>query len=310
MLTVSFSFARVLVFELVAETMLVLCFALLLWGIAAYECARDADFCGNASFGAKLALSLSSVRLSTDSIFGWQARTPSTTAEVLVLVAEGWLHWLLLTIAGSVIVARALLPHKQLVFSHTAVIDTDKELVVRLTLVRHGVVLLQPSYRMQSLNTMGVYQDLPMKGIASGHAILPPTCLTIRHVIDADSPLHSSNEAKRCISAVLLSVTATDAASGAPVYAAISYINPDCPHPSISSQNVPKLSWGAKFMDMLDIAGDGTIMCNMDNLSRVVSNEASGASSTLSSAVARTSNAVAATISEAKVVPGGGDELV
>ena len=51
-----------------------------------------------------------------------------------------WLHWLLLGVAGAVVVSRALLPHKQVVFAHSATIDTDKELAIRLTLVRHGTV--------------------------------------------------------------------------------------------------------------------------------------------------------------------------
>ena len=41
--------------------------------------------------------------------------------------------------------------------------------------------------------------DLPMKGIQAGHCWVPHTCLTIRHVIDRDSPLHSSNRGKEGI---------------------------------------------------------------------------------------------------------------
>ena len=76
------------------------------------------------------------MRISSDSIFGWKEREPSTGPEVFVLVVGGWLHWLLLNVAGAIIVSRALLPHRQVVFAHTATIDTDKELAIRLTLGR------------------------------------------------------------------------------------------------------------------------------------------------------------------------------
>ena len=95
--------------------------------------------------------------------------------------------------------------------------------MIRLTTVRQGVQLLQPSIRLQSSDIMGVCEhdrlqapflsglcsshrrctmadaDLPMKGIQAGHCWVPHTCLTIRHVIDRDSPLHSSNRGKEGI---------------------------------------------------------------------------------------------------------------
>ena len=106
-LTVSMSVSRVLLLEVLVEAGIILAFALLLWLLAMAEGPS-----GHSSFGSKLALSLSSVRLNTDSIFGWKERPASSPAEV-VLVAEGWLHWLLLNVAGAVIVARALLPDRQ-----------------------------------------------------------------------------------------------------------------------------------------------------------------------------------------------------
>ena len=136
-LTVSMSVSRVLLLEVLVEAGIILAFALLLWLLAMAEGPS-----GHSSFGSKLALSLSSVRLNTDSIFGWKERPASSPAEVLVLVAEGWLHWLLLNVAGAVIVARALLPHRQMTFARTAIVDTDKELILRVTLVRQGAVLI------------------------------------------------------------------------------------------------------------------------------------------------------------------------
>ena len=117
------AFKHVIMLELLVETLIIVVFALLLWALAQAQC--DGEDCAHSGFQHKLALSLSSVRLSSDSIFGWQERTPSTAAEVTLLVAEGWIHWLLLNVAGAIIVARALLPHKQLAFAHTCAVDTD-----------------------------------------------------------------------------------------------------------------------------------------------------------------------------------------
>ena len=109
------------------------------------------------------------MRLNTDSIFGFKPRPVSSGTEIMVLVIEGWFHWLLLQIAGAIIVSRALLPHRQMVFAHACVADTDKELTVRLTLVRHGVALMQPSIRLQICDNTGTYKELPIKGIVGGH---------------------------------------------------------------------------------------------------------------------------------------------
>ena len=311
-LTVSMSVSRVLLLEVLVEAGIILAFALLLWLLAMAEGPS-----GHSSFGSKLALSLSSVRLNTDSIFGWKERPASSPAEVAVLVAEGWLHWLLLNVAGAVIVARALLPHRQMTFAHTAIVDTDKELIIRVTLVRQGAVLMQPSIRLQCSDIMGRYQDLSKGALSEGHTVLPQTCLTLRHVIDESSPLHTCNGGRTNICAVLCSITAIDGVSGAPVHAAIAYVSPSAAagDPSIlpGIETKPKLCWDAKFKDMLDFAKDGTVLVNLDNMSRVVSNRNSACSPTLASATweaAQTAEQAARKevmkqATSAKVVPGG-----
>ena len=311
-LTVSMSVSRVLLLEVLVEAGIILAFALLLWLLAMAEGPS-----GHSSFGSKLALSLSSVRLNTDSIFGWKERPASSPAEVAVLVAEGWLHWLLLNVAGAVIVARALLPHRQMTFAHTAIVDTDKELIIRVTLVRQGAVLMQPSIRLQCSDIMGRYQDLSKGALSEGHTVLPQTCLTLRHVIDESSPLHTCNGGRSNICAVLCSITAIDGVSGAPVHAAIAYVSPSAAagDPSIlpGIETKPKLCWDAKFKDMLDFAKDGTVLVNLDNMSRVVSNRSSACSSTLASANWEAAQAaeqaarkqVMKQATSAKVVPGG-----
>ena len=311
-LTVSMSVSRVLLLEVLVEAGIILAFALLLWLLAMAEGPS-----GHSGFGSKLALSLSSVRLNTDSIFGWKERPASSPAEVAVLVAEGWLHWLLLNVAGAVIVARALLPHRQMTFAHTAIVDTDKELIIRVTLVRQGAVLMQPSIRLQCSDIMGRYQDLSKGTLSEGHTVLPQTCLTLRHVIDESSPLHTCNGGRSNICAVLCSITAIDGVSGAPVHAAVAYVSPSAAagDPSIlpGIETKPKLCWDAKFKDMLDFAKDGTVLVNLDNMSRVVSNRNSACSSTLASATweaAQTAEQAARKevmkqATSAKVVPGG-----
>ena len=107
---------RVLYLELAVETVVIVAFAVVLWLLAIAEKQEGADAAGPewTSFSTKLALSLSSVRLNTDSIFGFKPRPVSSGTEIMVLVIEGWFHWLLLQVAGAIIVSRALLPHRQM----------------------------------------------------------------------------------------------------------------------------------------------------------------------------------------------------
>ena len=74
-----------------------------------------------------------------------------------------------------------------------------------------------------------------------------------------------------------------------------------------------RTGWDAKFKDMLDFAKDGTVLVNLDNMSRVVSNRSSACSSTLASATWEAAQAaeqaarkeVMKQATSAKVVPGG-----
>ena len=59
--------------------------------------------------------------------------------------------------AGAIIVARALVPHKQLAFAHSATIIEDDELVLRLTAVRKGVMLVQPTIKLQCSDRYGSF---------------------------------------------------------------------------------------------------------------------------------------------------------
>ena len=69
------------------------------------------------------------MRLSTDSIFGWEGRRASSGIEVAILALQGWFHWILLSVAGAVIVARALKPLRQVIFAPDACLS-DRDLSV------------------------------------------------------------------------------------------------------------------------------------------------------------------------------------
>lgn len=82
-------------------------------------------------FRRKALLCLTTVRLSTDSVFGWEESTPSKDYEILLLTMEGWIHWLLLNVFSAVIVARALHPQRGLVFAPDIVVN-DTDLCIRV----------------------------------------------------------------------------------------------------------------------------------------------------------------------------------
>ena len=81
-------------------------------------------------------LALTTVRLSTDKIFGWQPTKASTPLEITVLAIYGWIHWLLLSVASALIVARALRPARSGIFSPDSVVNDDSLQVRRCVLVR------------------------------------------------------------------------------------------------------------------------------------------------------------------------------
>ena len=68
-------------------------------------------------WGQKLLLCTASMRLNSDTIYGFNPSAPSTNAEIIVLSIACWFHWVMLTINAAIVVARALLPIQQLVFA-------------------------------------------------------------------------------------------------------------------------------------------------------------------------------------------------
>ena len=134
LLTEELSIWAVLRLEIALEVLLIVVFALLLTVVSVAEHgARDGVLRD------EFLSSLTSVRLSTDSIFGWQARSASSGYEVFVLAIQGWTHWLLLSVAGAVIVARALRPLQRVVFNPDCIL-ADDEVNVRLQIIRPAEV--------------------------------------------------------------------------------------------------------------------------------------------------------------------------
>jgi hypothetical protein len=130
-------------------------------------------------------LSLATVRIASDSIFGWQERTPSSKPEVCVLALLGWCHWLLLSVAGAVIVARALKPLQQVAFAPDCVWGAD-DLSFRLVLIRRSVILYDLQVRIQAFAGGRIF-DLPLTNGSTGYArwtgVFP---LTFKHALDED----------------------------------------------------------------------------------------------------------------------------
>jgi hypothetical protein len=227
LLTVDLPVSRLLLLEVALEACVLVSFAATL---CAVDIAEQSTEGGAEKPGAllreKLLLSLTAVRLSTDSIFGWAARAPSSGAEIFVLAALGWCHWLLLSVAGAVIVARALRPLRQVVFSPDCVLTAD-ELVVRMHVIRReSVTLYNPHLTLVLVAGDGRQFNLPLPNdvtnVARWTAALP---LNIRHVIDEKSPLHPSRGMVDHIMHVRVAVSATDGV-GLPVNASMVYYSP------------------------------------------------------------------------------------
>ena len=224
LLTEELSIWAVLRLEIVLEVLLIMGFALLLTVVSVVE----HGVLGDGVLRDKFLLSLTSVRLSTDSIFGWQARSASSGFEVFVLAVQGWTHWLLLSVAGAVIVARALRPLQQVVFNPDCIL-TDDEVNVRLQIIRPAKVdLLNVTINLQVFVTGGRVHQLSLtNGIEGYGAWFGYAPMNIRHKIDSNSPLRDDYPGgKQGIYFIRVSLSATDS-NGNPVNAFATYYHPD-----------------------------------------------------------------------------------
>jgi len=225
LLTEDLSMWAVLRLEIALEVLVIVGFAILLT-LASLAEAGGPDV--GDIFRGKMLLSLTSVRLSTDSIFGWQSKSASSGLEVAILAVQGWVHWLLLSLAGAVIVARALRPLQQVVFNPDCIL-TDDEVALRLQIIRPGKVeLVNVHINLQVFVNGGRCHQLPLTNGISGYAAWFGTApMNIRHVIDENSPLRADYPGgKLGIYFIRVSLSATDS-NGNPVSAFASYYHPD-----------------------------------------------------------------------------------
>lgn len=211
MLTVDLSIYRVLLLEILAEAVLILCIAVMLLSISVLDGSAGRSSGPSDLVGQKLLIALTSVRLNTDSIFGWNAQPKSTGWEIFVLAIGGWLHWLLLNVAGAVIVTRALAPQRQLIFSPDCILR-DTELCLRIQLLRYtSSTLHNINISLQFFDRQGRCHQLSLRNNLSGY-----TCWTsamtinVVHKIDEQSPLCPTNPDYAGVNMVRVAVSAVD----------------------------------------------------------------------------------------------------
>ena len=109
---------------------------------------------------------------------------------VIILIMQGWIHFLWACVASSLIIVKALVPMQQVAFSHHAVL-TENELVVRIRLLRPlTTVLVRPEIKMDVCVTSGSFVKLPIIGGGSYAKWSGNPVITIRHTVNEDSPFY------------------------------------------------------------------------------------------------------------------------
>lgn len=113
-----------------------------------------------------------------------------TVQGVIILIIQGWLHFLWICVASSLIIVKALVPMQQVAFSHHAVL-TENELVVRIRLLRpRTTVLVRPEIKLDACLTSGTFVKLTLVGGGSYAKWSGNPVITIRHKVEEDSPFY------------------------------------------------------------------------------------------------------------------------
>jgi hypothetical protein len=178
--------------EIALETFLIVACGAALTAVALAE-GKSGDA---ASFRGKILVSLTTVRLASDSVYGWQVSDPSSPAEIFVLACFGWGHWLLVTIASALIVARALRPQKSLVLAPDMVVTPNGAVQIRFMVVRGGGhsmegMLYEVEITVQAWDDYGALHDVPL--VRNKYAVAVPfDIITIRHLATGDSPFNKN----------------------------------------------------------------------------------------------------------------------
>jgi hypothetical protein len=185
MLTNEISWPTLLLTELAVEALLIVLFGVL--------CAVAS---GAGSYGEKIMLTLTTVRISSDSLFGWMPKPQSSAVEVLLLATCSWLHWLWLSVATAIIVYRALRPQRQIMFSPVCLIDEKaSQVTIQLQLLRPNKVMLKDVQWQCMCMAGGSF--VPLKLVTAGHPLMWfPGSYNVRHNIDEESPFHQTKLAE------------------------------------------------------------------------------------------------------------------
>ena len=267
-LTTELSWTKLLVMEVAAEVLLVLGFTVMLYAAAAAArgdaaAEEDGALSGGDLFMSKLLLAFSTVRISSDAIFGWNARDESSAVEVSLVALLGWMHWLLLSLMSSLIVARALKPQQQLAFAPDCVVGLNTWAGQRILELSVRCMVLRPWYLKSlqnvelklSMNVGGVITTLPLKGGISGIPFIANTRLPIvlRHVVDESSPIVHMIRGGLGNMTVLAHIGAEDM-SGHRMSQAVAYLH--CESPLVAKRfaqgfAAQKILFGAKYRDQI-----------------------------------------------------------
>ena len=233
-------------------------------------------------FKDNLLLALTTVRLSTDKIFGWQPTTASSPLEVCVLALYGWTHWLMLSIASALIVARALRPARSGLFSPDCVVNDDS-VQVRFMVLRNQMqdgmgFLYNMEFTMQGMTVGGQTVDMPL--IRNKYALWRNgnNIITLRHSVKDDkSPFNDGYPGGRQkVRDIFVTLSAMDMDGNSVLMSAV-FLDPQLMDPTVEKKLRPfsRILHNHKFVDMYRVArhpetgqmatSDPKFVCNLDN---------------------------------------------
>ena len=269
------SWSKLIVGELLSELLVILlCGSLLTLAQVIEE--------KNVRFRDNVILALTTVRLSTDKIFGWQPTKASTPLEITVLAIYGWIHWLLLSVASALIVARALRPARSGIFSPDSVVNDDS-LQVRFMVLRNSNqssmgFLYNMEFTMQGMTSSGQTVDLPL--IRSRYATWRNQCniITLRHSVkDAASPFNAGYPGgAQKVETVFVTLAALDIDGNQVMLSAV-YYDPTLLSSAIERKARPfsRILRNHRYVDMYRVARhpatgamatrEPKYVCNLDN---------------------------------------------
>ena len=124
--------------------------------------------------------------------FGEEERVRMVGAVVLML--EGFFHFMFVCVASSCIIVRALRPLQQVAFGHHCCLS-DEELVIRIRILRPDrMVLIRPEVKVDVCLTSGTFVKLALVGEGQYAKWSGNPTITIRHKVVEGSPFFLKRE--------------------------------------------------------------------------------------------------------------------